>query len=619
MKKILFIFIIIYYLLFNNLNYSYGYSYCQNYKSSYESYKNQSDYYWQKYINSSYNDQNRNSYYDSYSSYFNQYKQSNNDYYECLKEASSIFDKGYNYYISGDYENSINYFKQYLNYNTDSNDIDYKSAQKNITLGLTKLIELNIKKEDYNKSIKYCNDLLNYDNKNVYAYFQLSVSYLYLGDYYNAKININKAYDYNTDSNLVLDLNSVKKMIDEKEKNAELLKNAPTNDSYSGYQYYLKQLNITSAWNKVKNNKQVIVAVIDDGININHPDLINSIWINPKAKYGDSKIIDFVGDGLPANLPVGEHGTMIAGIIGATQNNNEGIAGISKNVKLMPLRVFDNDGYANEKNVIDAINYAIDNGANIINLSLGQSQFNYSDKYDEVIKKAFNKGVIIVIAAGNGDILSGKNTGINLKNNPISPVCNNNGKAGYTIGVYAINKDGYRTNWTNYGDCAGFFAPGEGIISTSIPVYNSNYGDNYNISDGTSFSAPIISGIIALGYNQYGYINPSDVYNSLIESYIPIKLSGGENGNMLDASKYIDILGQKVKKQEEQQKIILNEKTQKQKAEVALNSIKKQLNKKSQIQKNNYYKSLLKQLNPIKDKLSGDKSIIVNHLIYLLN
>ncbi len=68
-------------------------------------------------------------------------------------------------------------------------------------------------------------------------------------------------------------------------------------------QYYLKALNIPSAWNKVKNSKEVIVAVIDDGVNINHPDLVGKIWVSPLAKYGDSKIIDFVGDKLAANLP----------------------------------------------------------------------------------------------------------------------------------------------------------------------------------------------------------------------------------------------------------------------------------------------------------------------------
>lgn len=129
-------------------------------------------------------------------------------------------------------------------------------------------------------------------------------------------------------------------------------------------------LNIPAAWSKVTNSKEVIVAVIDDGINISHPDLSGKIWVKTNAIYGASKIIDFVGDKIGDNKPTGQHGTMIAGIIGANTNNNEGIAGIAKNVKFMPLRVFGFDEVAKEENIIRALNFAIDNGANIINLSL---------------------------------------------------------------------------------------------------------------------------------------------------------------------------------------------------------------------------------------------------------
>lgn len=143
---------------------------------------------------------------------------------------------------------------------------------------------------------------------------------------------------------------------------------------------------------------------------------------------------------MPDNFPTGEHGTMISGIIGATINNNIGIAGIAKNVQIMPLRVFDFKGVAKESNIIRAMRYAVDNHANIINLSLGQSQFTYSKKYDEIMKYAYEKGVIVVVAAGNGDVLSYKNTGINTTINPVSPVCNNGGDKHYSIGVESLNQ-----------------------------------------------------------------------------------------------------------------------------------------------------------------------------------
>lgn len=313
---------------------------------------------------------------------------------------------------------------------------------------------------------------------------------------------------------------------------------SPSNDPLSYVQYYLKTLNIPVAWSKVTNSKEVIVAIIDDGININHPDLVGKIWVKANAVYGASKIIDFVGDKIGDNKSTGQHGTMIAGIIGASTNNNEGIAGIAKNVKFMPLRVFGFDESAKEENIIRALNFAIDNGANIINLSLGWSQFEYSDKYDSVIKRAYDKGIVVVIAAGNGDVQSLQENGVDLTINPISPVCNNKWSTEYSIGVLALDSIWYRTKWTNYNGCVLFSAPGEGIVSSSIPKFNEKYGTNYNIGDGTSFSAPMVTGIIALGYNQYGYVSPKIVRESLNQS-----LTKNSVWNMvIDASKYLDAL-----------------------------------------------------------------------------
>ncbi len=80
------------------------------------------------------------------------------------------------------------------------------------------------------------------------------------------------------------------------ERAAILKRNAPSNDAHSGLQYYIKQLSIHDAWKKVVTPRTVVVAVIDDGVDVNHPDLTNNIWVSPTAKYGANKIIDFVGD-----------------------------------------------------------------------------------------------------------------------------------------------------------------------------------------------------------------------------------------------------------------------------------------------------------------------------------
>jgi subtilisin family serine protease len=85
------------------------------------------------------------------------------------------------------------------------------------------------------------------------------------------------------------------------------METSATNDPFSYMQYYLDVLNIPEAWKQISVSKEVIVAVIDDGVNINHPDLTGSIWVDPGAKYGSSKIKNFAGDEIPDNFPTGEH------------------------------------------------------------------------------------------------------------------------------------------------------------------------------------------------------------------------------------------------------------------------------------------------------------------------
>jgi len=139
-------------------------------------------------------------------------------------------------------------------------------------------------------------------------------SYFSLGNEFDAKKDNNNAIIYYQKAHAIAKKDEDKalmlifiRLAKERMEEEEIQKNAPTNDPFYYRQYYLKLLNVPNAWLKVTNNKTVIVAVIDDGININHPDLLNSIWTSPNAKYGSSKIIDFVGDGLADNTPSGEH------------------------------------------------------------------------------------------------------------------------------------------------------------------------------------------------------------------------------------------------------------------------------------------------------------------------
>lgn len=523
--------------------------------------------------------------------------------------STNLFNDWYDAYARWDYLTAIDKYKAYIEIFPNES-----SARGNLVLSLNNQGDAYFAKKDYNSAIRYYNEALSYDNRNQKSLLYLWIMYYNLKDYPNAKTYLQKAYDIATDSNIIKNIKEMLEYISSTEKTAELLKNAPTNDTYSWLQYYLKELNIVNAWTKVKNTNQVIVAVIDDGININHPDLARSIWINPNAKYGSNNIIDFVWDGMPANMPVGGHGTTIAGIIWATQNNGEWIAGIAKSVQMMPLRVFDTKWWASEDSIIKAINYAIDNGANIINLSLWWSQFAYSSKSDSVIKKAYDKWIVIVIAAWNGDVLSWQQNWVNLDNNPISPICNNGWFNKYSIWVYSWDKDG-RTRWTNYWTCAPFMAPGENIVSTSLVSYTNDSPVAW-----TSFSAPIISWIIALGYNQYGYIVPDMVYDSLQES----KVKNSNWMNIIDASKYIDILGQKVsakqKVEGDAKAKLANETRLKTPVDKWFSKVQIKYGNISDVnEKKRKYENLRDALYKYRGKLTGDKQFILEYLISLVN
>ena len=296
-----------------------------------------------------------------------------------------------------------------------------------------------------------------------------------------------------------------------------------SNDPLSGLQQYIELSGIDKIWGSYKTESTITVAVIDDGVYYNHPDLKGQIWLNEKESMGNNKDDDSNGyiddkygwNFLSNNNDVdveGSHGTTVAGVIGAIRNNGEGIAGINDKVKIMPL-IACNDLGCNEEAIINAINYAVDNGARIINMSLSGPKINsFSVNFDEVIQYAWNNGVVIVVAAGNGDITG--NQGLDTTTYKISPVCNENANKQMIIGVGASTKDNlYRTDWSNYGSCVDIYALGEGIVSTS-----SENEFFYNISNGTSFSAPIVTGVASYMLSIFPEMSNTAVYKYLIEN-----------------------------------------------------------------------------------------------------
>lgn len=239
-------------------------------------------------------------------------------------------------------------------------------------------------------------------------------------------------------------------------------------DPYYPFQWGLYWVRSKDAWNIIFDNdskKPVTVAVIDSGIDLNHEDLKNRISDRGyNFLLGNNDIYDLLG-----------HGTKISGIIAATTNNGIGISGVGGNsdIRILPLQVSNYKGESYLSDVLDAVEYAIELKVDVINLSLGSNK--YSQIENDTLQKAISKGIVVVAAAGNSEDSS-----------YIYPASYDN-----VISVGSISSNGEISYFSNLNDKVDIFAPGEGILSTDID-------DSYSYNNGTSFAAPIVSGVISV-------------------------------------------------------------------------------------------------------------------------
>lgn len=322
------------------------------------------------------------------------------------------------------------------------------------------------------------------------------------------------------------------------------------NDKFFSDQWYLKKINVPTAWNATTGSSDVIVAILDTGFDLDHPDLQNQIWINKNEipmdgidNDGNGYIDDVNGydfidqDATPEPNPnksyneaAVSHGTVIAGIIGAETNNEIGIAGINWKVKLMDVRILGNDGSGNSKTARKGIEYAIKNRAKIINLSF--TGFDNDPELENAIKAANEVGVLVVAAVGNTE-----GGGINLDLKPIYPACDGQGNADNgIIGVAATDESDAKATFSNYGsNCTDLSAPGVDILSTVyqndtwLPFSNGYYQDGWS---GTSMAAPIVSGSAALILSLHPTLKPEQVKNILRLSADPVHETGLAQGKM---------------------------------------------------------------------------------------
>lgn len=280
----------------------------------------------------------------------------------------------------------------------------------------------------------------------------------------------------------------------------------PDDPLYSS-QYAMQKVKAQEAWDVTTGDTAVVIAIIDTGVDWDHPDLSQNIWMNlgeipnngidddNNGYVDDIRGWDFGGlDGTPDNNPMEDrpdHGTHVAGDASAVTNNSIGVASLGFKSKIMCVKT-SQDNFRNISNLpyvvfgYEGIKYAADNGADIINCSWGGGGFSIFEQ--EVINYAASLGALVVAAAGNNNSSSSH-----------YPSAYKN-----VLSVAATNETDTKASFSNYGSWVDVSAPGTNINSTW-------QNDTYTSGNGTSFSSPITAGLAALVKSRFPSFTPNQI------------------------------------------------------------------------------------------------------------
>ncbi len=308
------------------------------------------------------------------------------------------------------------------------------------------------------------------------------------------------------------------------------------NDSLLQQQWGLFRIGMPQAWEVEMGDSQVIVGVIDTGVDYHHADLQGQFWVNTledlngngKLDDGDLNGVDDDGNGYtddvigwdftdapdfpdggdylePDNDPMDEypggHGTPVSGIIAAATNNSTGMAGVAPGIRIMALRAGTASGYLEEDDIAEAIVYAVQNGCKIVNMSFGDVV--YSHLIKDAVVYGTSQGVLFVASAGN--------SGNAVLNYPAS--------YDETISVGAANALNNLAPFSSFGSKIDLVAPGNNILSLSV-------SNEYGMVSGTSFSAPMVSAAAALLWSHFPAATPADIKARLFTGCLDLGHSG---------------------------------------------------------------------------------------------
>ena len=285
----------------------------------------------------------------------------------------------------------------------------------------------------------------------------------------------------------------------------------PTDPGFSvaKEQWYFDMIDVYDAWNETYGNKNVVVAVIDNGFDLSHPELRGKVIKAYNAVTHTS------------NVTVDEdvHGTHVASTAVGNVNNGSGVSGIAPGCSLIAIQVGNSEGLMSTNAIVDGLLYAINSGADVVNMSLGghykkglstlpifmqediirNTGLDEERMWNRLFDMAAKKNVTVVLSGGNANVLVGIDP---MKRSP------------NTIRVSAVQPDKYKASFSNYGALSTLSAPG-------VDIYNALPGGDYDFLDGTSMAAPVVTGAVALLKSKHQGLQTAQAVQMLRETGIP--------------------------------------------------------------------------------------------------
>ncbi|GAB4194249.1 MAG: S8 family peptidase [Roseiflexaceae bacterium] len=260
-----------------------------------------------------------------------------------------------------------------------------------------------------------------------------------------------------------------------------------TSDPILRQQWALRNIQAPQAWD-ITTGGEVVIAILDTGVSSSHPDLSGKVLPGYNFFRNNGDASDDNG-----------HGTYTAGVAAAESDNGEGIAGICWGCKILPVKVLGPRGQGDDASVAQGIRWAVDQGARILNLSLGSPE--ESEVLRDAVRYAYDRNVLLVAASGNGQAEG------NVPNYP----------AAYpeVLAVSATDGSDVTTGFTTTGSYVDIAAPGVGVWST---VWDSQQGDTYSGSNGTSAAAPYVAGAAALVLSLRPELSNAQLAEALMRS-----------------------------------------------------------------------------------------------------